>query len=240
MVSQEIPSKRGVIKVMPDVLDLKNAAENAVSSYETRIESVEAIFDTAHQIIDDFQEVFLDNKNKEEGRIISTQLRDILAHNEHLRKKDFDGMTQGVLSAQEEREAEVKNLLKSYLNQQREMARNLRENLAKFKDALAKDDIQRIKEFQAMIKDILANQDARKEEVSSKLKVFQKEQREMAKKLKALLAKGRELRIKDLKEMLQEFRAQHKERLSRQIERREDVNKMLGTFKQGRKGAFKN
>jgi len=223
---------------MPEVLDLKNAAENAVSSYETMIESVGVIFDTTHQIPDDFQEVFFDNK--EEGRKINTELRDILAHNEHLRKKDFDSMTQGVLSAQEEREAEVKNLLKGYLNQQREMARTLRENLAKFKDALAKGDIQRVKEFQEMLKEVLANQDARKEEVSSKLKEFQKEQQEMAKRLKALLAKGGELRIKDLKEMLQEFRTQHKERLAHQIERRKEVNKMLDTFKQERKEAAKN
>jgi hypothetical protein len=238
MVRQVIPSKRGIILKMPEVLDLKNAAENVISSYETRIESVGAMFDTAHQILDDFQEAFLDNK--EEGRKINTQLRDILAHNEHLRKKDFDSMTQGVLSAQEEREAEVKNLLKGYLNQQREMARNLRENLAKFKDALIKGDVQRVKEFQEMLKEVLANQDARKEEVASKLKEFQKEQQEMAKRLKALLAKGRELRIKDLKEMLQEFRTQHKERLAHQIERRKEVNKMLGTFKQERKEAAEN
>ena len=230
MVRQEIPSKRGVILKMPEALDLKNAAENAVSSYETRIESVGAIFDTTHQILDDCQEAFLDNK--EEGRKISAQLRDILAHNEHLRKKDFDSMTQGVLSAQEEREAEVKNLLKGYLNQQREMARTLRENLAKFKDALAKGDVQRVKEFHEMIKEVITNQDARKkEEVSSKLKEFQKEQQEMAKRLKTLLAKGRELRIKDLKEMLQEFRTQHKERLAHQIERGKEVNKMLGRIK---------
>ena len=50
---------------MSETLDLKNAAENVISSYETRIESVGAIFDTTHQILDDFQEAFLGNK--EEG-----------------------------------------------------------------------------------------------------------------------------------------------------------------------------
>lgn len=214
---------------MPEVLDLKNAAENAVSSYETRIESVGTIFDATHQILDSFQEAFLDNK--EEGRKINTELRDILAHNEHLRKKDFDSMTQGALSAREERETEVKNLLKGYLNQQREMARALKENLAKFKDALAQGDVQRVKEFQEMIKAVLANQDVRKEEVTSKLKEFQKGQQEMAERLKALLAKGRELRIKDLKSMLQEFKTRHTERLTHQIERRKEVNKMLGRTK---------
>ena len=82
-----------------------------------------------------------------------------------------------------------------------------------------------------MIKEVITNQDARKEEVSSKLKEFQKEQQEMARGLKALLAKGRSLRIKDLKEMLQEFRTQHKERLTHQVERTKEVNKILGRTK---------
>jgi len=235
MVRQGIPffqKKRGVILKMPEALDLKNAAEDAVSSYVTMIESVGAIFDTAHQIPDDFQEAFLDNK--EERRKINTQLRDILAHNEHLRKKDFDSMTQGALSAQEERETEVKNLLKGYLNQQKETARTLRENLAKFKDALAKGDVQRVKEFQEMLKEVLANQDARKEDASSKLKEFQKEQQEMAKRLKTLLAKGGELRIKDLKSMLKEFKTQHQERIVCREERREKVRSMLEEFKKKR------
>ena len=210
---------------MSETLDLKNVAENVISSYETMIESVGAIFDTTHQIPDDFQETFLDNK--EEGRKISAQLRDILAHNEHLRKKDFDSMTQGDLSAQEEREAEVKNLVKGYLNQQREMARTLRENLAKFKDALAKGEVERVKEFQEMIKEVITNQDARKEEVTSKLKEFQKEQQEMAKRLKELLAKGRDLRIKDFKAMLNEFKIQHMERLVCRKERIKEVRRML-------------
>ena len=33
------------------------------------------------------------------------------------------------------------------------MARSLRENLAKFKDALAKGEVERVKEFQEMIKE---------------------------------------------------------------------------------------
>lgn len=217
---------------MSELLDLKNVVENVISSYETRIESVGTIFDATHQILDDFQEASLGNK--EEGLKISAQLRDILAHNEHLRKKDFDSMTQGVLSAQEEREAEVKNLLKGYLNQQREMARTLRENLAEFKDALAKDDVQRVKEFHETIKEVITNQDARKEDVTSKLKEFQKEQQEMVKKLKELLAKGRDLRIKDLKSMLEEFNISHKERITRQEERGEEVQRMLGNFKKKR------
>ncbi|MDD2714902.1 MAG: hypothetical protein PHW04_03290 [Candidatus Wallbacteria bacterium] len=212
----------------PEVTDLKNAAENVISFYEEKIDSVGAVFDNT-QIFDNFQEAFLEDK--EEGQKIKTELRNILAQNEHLRKKDFDKITHNVISAQEELETEVKNLLKSYLNQQREMSRTLRENLAEFKAALVKGDLQRVKKFQEMIKEILASQDFRKEEANSKLKEFQKEQQEMAKKLKELLIKGNQLRIKDLKEMFREFMVQHKERLARRKERRKEVDILLGRIK---------
>jgi uncharacterized protein (DUF2164 family) len=238
MSRQEIPSKRGEYQKMPEVLDLKNAAKDVISSYEMKIESAGTIFDTTQQILNDFQETFFDRK--EERQKINTQLRDILAHNEHLRNKDFDNMMQGILSTQEEQEKEVKNLLKDYLNHQGGMAHTLRENLAKFKDSLAKGEVQRVKEFQALIQEILAKQDERKNEVTSKLKEFQKQQQELAKRLKTLLAKGRELQIKDLKEMLQEFRTQHQERITLQEERRKDVQSMLSEFRKERLEAVKN
>lgn len=223
---------------MPEALDLKNGVENIISSYETRIENIGAIFDTTQQILNDFQETFLDNKA--ESQRINTQLRDILAHNEHLRNKDFDNMMQGILSTQDGREKEVRSILKNYLNGHKEMAVALRENLSKVKDALAKGEAERIKESQAMIKEILAGQEERKKEVTFKLKEFQKEQQEMAKRLKKLLAKGRELRIRDLKSILKEFKVQHKERIARQEESRDGVWSMRGDFKKERVEAAKN
>jgi ClpP class serine protease len=110
------------------------------------------------------------------------------------------------------------------------MAQALMQGLDRFKDTLAKGEVQRVKDFQGMFKEILAKQEKRKEEVTSKLKEFQKDQQGMAKRLKEILAKGRELRIRDLKLMLKEFEAQHKERLARQEERREEVGNLLGEF----------
>jgi len=91
-----------------------------------------------------------------------------------------------------------------------------------------------------MIKDILARQDERKDEVTSRLKDFQNAQQEMAKRLKELLAKGRELRIKDLKSMLKELKVEYKERIARQEERREEVRNLLGGFMKERVEANEN
>ena len=120
------------------------------------------------------------------------------------------------------------------------MAQALRENLSKVKDALAKGEAGRIKEFQAMIKEILARQDERRVEVTLKLREFQKEQKDLANSLKQLLAKGRELRIKDLKSMLAEFKTRHKERISRQEERRQEIKNLLGGFKKERQELAEN
>ena len=203
--------------------------ENIVASYDAKMQSIGDIFDTTRQLLEGFQDSFLDVLDtKREREKTSTELRESLAKNGSLRRKDFDKMMQGILSTQEERERETRSSLKTYLNEQKEMTHALRKNLDQVRNALAKGEAGRIREFQTLIKDILAKQEERKEAVTSRLKEFQREQQEMAKRLKTLLAKGRELRINDLKEMLQEFRTQHQERLAHQIERRKEVNKILG------------
>lgn len=219
---------------MHEAEEIKNIVEDIVSSYEDRIQNIGAIFDTTHQILECFQDSFLDTRREREK--INAELRESLAKNESLRKRDFDNMIQGILSSQEEREKEVRNLLNRYLNEQKEMAHTLRENLKNFKDSLASGEAQRVKKFQGMIKEILVKQDERKDEVTSMLKEFQKEQWDMAKSLKELLAKGRELRIRDLKLMLEEFNAQRKDRIAHREERREEIHNMFYDFKKRRRG----
>lgn len=224
---------------MQDVVDLKKVVEGIISSYEKRIENISSLFDTTYLILNDFQESILNTK--EEQDTINTQLRDTLARNEHLRRKDFDQMMQSILQAQDGREREVRNLLRNHLNDQKAMAQALRENLEKFKDSLAKGEARRVKESQTLIKEILDAQVARKNEVTSKLNEFQREQQILASSLKGLLAKGRELRIKDLKAMLRDFQAQRERRSVVQrrrkeeaIERKAEVARMLGGFKEAR------
>jgi hypothetical protein len=220
------------VKAIPLAEDIKNIIEDTLSSYEARIESMGSIFDASPLIFSGFQESILDTK--EEREKVNSQLRDVLAKKEHLRRKDFDNMMQGILSVQDEREREARNLLKDYLNAQKTMAQVLRENLRKFKDSLAKGETERVKEFQTLIKDILIRQEKRKEDITGKLKDFQKEQHNLAIRLKELLAKGNELRIKDFKLMLKEFKLQREERLTLQKKRKKEIIKMLTDFRKER------
>jgi hypothetical protein len=217
---------------MPLAEDMRNIAENIISSYEARLEGMGVIFDTTYQLLQGFQDSFIDTKQEREK--LTVELRENLAKNKSLRRNDFDNMMQGILSNQDKREKEVRNLLNRYLNERKEMAQALKGSLEKFKDSLAKGEIQRVKEFQNMIKEVLDEQEKRKEEVTSKLKAFQKEQKEMAKRLKELLAKDKELRIEDLKSMLEGFKIQKRERIDRQEQRNKEVHGMLSDLKKER------
>lgn len=220
---------------MAEVQEIKKVVEDIVSSYEKKVENINTIFDSTPLILNDLQQSILDRKDEREK--IKTQLRDILAKGEHLRRKDFDNMMQRILQTQEQREKKVRELLKNYFNEQKAKARALREGLEKFKDSLGHGETGRIKEFQALTKEIFAGQDERKNEVISKLKGFQKEQHDLSIRLKELLAKGNELRIRDFKLMLKEFNAQREERLALQKKRKEEVAKMLAGFKKARRKA---
>jgi hypothetical protein len=217
---------------MPVNKSSSNIVNNILHSYEARIQSIGSMFDSTHQILQGFQDILLNTRQEREKS--SLELRESLAKNESLRRKDFDSMMQNILSIQNKREKEVRNLLNSYLNEQREMAQELRDNFIGFKESLAKSDAQRLNAFQDMIKEIIAKQDKRKEEVTSGLKEFQKKQNMLSARLKELVAKGKELRIRDFKSMLKEFESQHKQRLTHQQERKESVQNMLSTFKKKR------
>ena len=168
---------------MLKTLNLQNKVEDCVSSYESRIENIASVCENAHAVLYGFQKSFLDtNREREE---IAAKLQNTLAQNEHLRKKDFELiMRRAGVAVQEGREKEVKDLLDIYFNEQKEMAKKLRENLDGFKVSLAKGEARRIREFQTLLKDIFVRQNERKEEVTAKLKEFKEERNETALKLK--------------------------------------------------------
>lgn len=210
---------------------LKNVVEDVLSSYEERVESAGTFFDAAYSVLGGLQGSFGDIR--EEREKLHAQARDILARNEHLRKKDFSNMMRGIRLAQEQREKEVGELLKEYIYKEKAVAGALRENLGKFREALAGGEVARVKEFQALIKAILAEQERRKQSVTSMLLEFQNQQRHSAARLRELLARGNALRIKDLKLMIKEFGHMREKRLALQENRKEEAAELPERDKAG-------
>jgi hypothetical protein len=233
-LAKQFLSEEERMTTMLQAEEMRNVVDHIVSSYETRVQNIGALFDTTHQILQGFQDSLLDTKQEREE--LNAELRENLARNHSLRKKDFDRMMEGMMSGQNEKEKEVKQLLNTYLHEQSAMTRDLRESLGTFRDSLSEGEAQRVKEVQQMIKGILAKQNERKDEVISRLKEFKKEQKLLASRLKELSAKGRDLRIRDLKRMLDEFKGRYEERLARREERKKEVRELLCQRKRSVKG----
>jgi len=217
---------------MENAPDLKGFVDEIISSYEDRLQSISSIIDNTRMILGEFQESMANTRQEREDMKI--QLRDTLAKNESLRKKDFDVMMNTILTSQEDREKEVRSLLNNFLTEQKEMTTTLRESLGGSREALNQNNASRLTEYHQLLKQILDDQEKRKQEVVGKLETFQREQKELSCTLEQLLSKGRQLRIRDLKSMLRSFQMQSMERRTYQIRRKEDVQRMLDMFRQER------
>ena len=218
--------------------DTENILEDMISSYEIRIQSVEVSFETAHQVVAGLEDSILDARQEREK--INDEIRDTLAKNESLRKKDFDSMIGVIWSHQNQQEQELRNLSKCYFRAQTRLIQELRQSLRSFTDALVKGEAGGAEEFQAPMKEISAKQEKKRKETISRLEEFQKERQQTARMLKNLLAKGKNLRIRDLKLMLAEFTRQHNEPVTCKEERRQEIKKPLREFKPRRAKAVQN
>lgn len=190
---------------------IKNITEEIVSSYENRINTIGTIVDNTHRILEEF---------KDDRTQMGTELKNTLAKEESLRRKDFDNMMKDVLSLQDEREKEVRDLLKTFLDEQKELAETI-------KRIMSNGEKMRIDDFRKMMGNIQARQEKREEEVKLMLTEFQNEYKEMAESLRSLLNKGEAIRIKDFKRTIKDIRL-------KQMEREEEVKKRLDEYRKER------
>jgi len=118
-----------------------------------------------------------------------------------------------------------------------------RETMAKeLQDILAKCESLRKKDFDRMMVDIVARQNEREKEVRNMLETFRKEEEMVAERLKQLLTKGEEIRIKDFKKMMADIRQEQERRVKQTGESivdqlqdmRGEVHTMLDNFKKER------
>ena len=127
---------------MPVVTYKDDILESVISSYEARIQSIDVFFETAGKIVQDFQDSLLNARAEREK--INSQLRESLARNASLRKKDFDRMMSTISSYVEQSEQEVRQLSRKYLGEQTKLVRQLRESLREFRDALTEGQAEKV------------------------------------------------------------------------------------------------
>ncbi|MFY9457903.1 MAG: hypothetical protein WAP23_03165 [Candidatus Spechtbacterales bacterium] len=132
-----------------------NITKDIANAYEARVQMVNAIVENTHKTLDDFR------KKREE---MSRELRDILAKNKHLRKKDFSRMMEDILFAQQKRETNVKQMLADFRGTEEAVANSFRSLLGKGKEV-------RIRDFKQMLERIRGEQGRREKEVADSVRV---------------------------------------------------------------------
>jgi len=222
---------------------MKKILKDIVTSYDNGISEVRTIIENTYQVLEEYQNDVV--QSKEDREKIKTQLREALTNQQHLRRKDFDRMIEkisgGITNRKEEIEKNqhiIREELRGYLDNQKDIAATLRERLAGFTDHLKDNESNRLIDFKIFLKSLQTQQEKRGEEVRRMLEGFRKEleiyraeQMLMSKTLRDLLSKGNSLRIRDFKVAILEIQAQQRERKALWQEERKKVRETLNGFR---------
>jgi hypothetical protein len=210
-----------------------------ITSYENRIATVEELMTTAYQATVTSGGSF--DVLDEERESLKTGLQKILARNCSLRKKDFNRLLEQLLSdsnknrvAIEEERRRVREKVQEYLDEQKQLANSLREQIVELaKEKTGKGCLGTI------IGNIKATYEDRGQRLFSmlrdfqlRLEAFQKEQAEINHKLQRLMERGESLSLEDLRQ-LEATKARQDRKVNREL-RREEVDRLLSHFRQQR------
>lgn len=181
---------------MKDSKEFNKIIEGMIGSYESKVKMVTSLMRQVYQKIKKYQ-------NEQDSMI--NKLRDILAKNEFLRKKDFDLMIAEIRNNQKMKEKEVSQTVEEFCKEEEEIVVQLKKNLALKNPSILED-------FKELKNKILDRPKKREKRISQILKDFHRDQEEINTALRMLLEKGPSVKIRDFKAMLKAFRIEHENR----------------------------
>ncbi len=177
--------------------------ESVIDSYEARVGTVGALM---RQMVELLKRFDLEQEEK------VMELRDLLAHAESLRRKDFDTLMAQIRARRREKEEKVAHALDSFLKEQEELVAWLRK-------VISDGDIT-LEEFKALSQSILTRQKGAQGDLGRMLRELHLEHEEMNIGLRRLLQRGERIRIEDFKAMIKAIQL-------RQEGRQDEVGRML-------------
>jgi len=168
------------------VEELRKTVEGLILSYESQVAIIGSAVNTSHGILDTF---------KKERVAVNNKLKESLARNASLRRKDFDTMMRDLDFFQEEREEEIKRKMDAFLKQQRELPSQLKALL----DEVNSGDTNNSK---AIISDIQRRQAEATREITEAIRSFQKEHEQFITEARKILTSTTGLSLADFKNWL--------------------------------------
>lgn len=222
--------------------EMKNLVLDLVASCENRISMVEELVTGAYYATTTLDASLAEVR--EQGARLKSSLQEMLAKNCSLRRKDFNVLMNKVISESEIRKRDleeqrkcVKDELKGYLDEQKQLISSLRQQLVNFtdentdKDALETTVARMRTAYQHKGQQVFTLL----RDFQIRLEVFRKEQAEINHKLQRLLERGESLKIEDLRQ-LETARAHQEREIERRL-RRQGVERLLANFKEERQGS---
>lgn len=178
---------------MTNINDLRKVTQSTVSSYESKVGIVTALMREVEQKIGEAYE-------NQTGAI--QKIRDTLAKSRNLRKRDFDMLMKPILNLQDHRKQQIRQLLKDFCREENK-------NISGLKKIMGMEDGTSLKDFLVLKKEMLSRPKATEAHLSELLKSFHQDQAELDVLLRRLLAKGDNIKLKDLKQAIRAFEADH-------------------------------
>jgi len=161
-----------------------------IDSYEKRIKSVSEIIEGTHDLMENF---------RERRKVMLEELRSNLAYSEFLRKKDFDRIMSIIRLQHKEREAEVRSMLRDFIETHKRMAGELRAQFNSDNQKRPNTDQERLNRFHLSFEQIKKEQEQKETEVRKILDRFRNEQKNFTETIDNLLKKGRNISTLEVK-----------------------------------------
>jgi hypothetical protein len=182
--------------------------ETLISSYESRIKSIETVFSQSDAITESSFGLLKDFSNslkayKAERDTINSNLRENLSKNGSLRKKDYNRMMEDVLGKLDEKEMAVEKYFNQFIEDQKAMTQSLKNGILDVKNNLQNNNTQRINNFRAELANISQALEEKKEMVVNHFLDYQKIHQKTIGEFKMLLDKGDRIFVREVKEVHQ-------------------------------------
>ncbi|MBI2252784.1 MAG: hypothetical protein HYU63_08625 [Armatimonadetes bacterium] len=170
-------------------------AKKILEIYKVRVDKISLFMKEIFALLINFYQ-------KEEK--ILEHLKILLSQTRNLRKKDFEEIIKDFWQRQNQKEKELEASLYSFIRSENEAVEYLKAvlNEKNFEDF----------DFQKFKREVFERQNQKEKELGKALRQFHLEIEEIYCGLRKLLEKGREIKIKDLKEFLNYINLQQKER----------------------------
>jgi len=191
-------------------LNIDGFFDNIITSYETRIQKIQAAFQSTENITESSHSLFDNVQNslndlKKERDILNSRLCENLAKNGSVRKKDYNMMMSEILFVLNEKEKEAERQFLNYIEAQKETAQSLKNSLLGIKDITPEDTNNKIITIKKQLSQISKKQEKGKETVMKTFTDFQQMHNRMIGCLENLLEKGDHILIQDIRKNMNQI-----------------------------------